>query len=161
MKVDLGTFQERLRQKGLKLTRPRRLVAGKLLATAGHVAADDLIQLLQRDGTPVGRATVYRTLAILRGCGLFDEHDFGSGHKVYERALGRPHHDHLFCIACGAVIEFREPRIERLQDDVTRRHRFTAMYHSHKIFGYCRRCQGKAPASAASRRSPEGGGGHA
>ncbi|HZN63610.1 MAG TPA: Fur family transcriptional regulator [Planctomycetota bacterium] len=145
MKVDLGTFQERLRQRGLKLTKPRRLVAGKLLSTGGHVAADDLIELLRRDGTPVGRATVYRTLAILRGSGLFDEHDFGSGHKVYERALGRPHHDHLFCVSCGAVIEFREPRIERLQDEVTRRHHFTAMYHSHKIFGYCRRCQSKAP----------------
>ena len=148
MKVDLGTFQERLRKQGLKLTRPRRLVAGKLLSTRGHVAADDLIQLLRRDGTPVGRATVYRTLAILRACGLFDEHDFGSGHKVYERALGRPHHDHMFCIACGTVIEFREPRIEHLQEEVVRRHRFQAMYHSHKIFGYCRKCAAKAPAAS-------------
>ena len=151
MKVDLGTFTERLRERGLKLTKPRRLVAGKLLSTGGHVAADDLIELLRRDGTPVGRATVYRTLAILRRSGLFDEHDFGSGHKVYERALGRPHHDHLFCISCGAVIEFREPRIEHLQDDVVRRHRFRAMYHSHKIFGYCRRCQSKAPGGARRR----------
>jgi len=149
MRVDLGTFQDRLRGRGLKLTRPRRLVAEKLLSTRGHLAADDLIRLLQRDGTPVGRATVYRTLAILRAAGLFDEHDFGSGHKVYERALGRPHHDHLFCISCGAVIEFREPRIESLQDDVTRRYRFTAMYHSHKIFGYCRKCRGTAPAPKA------------
>jgi len=152
MKVDLGTLQERLRERGLKLTRPRRLVAGRLLSTGGHVAAEDLIQLLRRDGTPVGRATVYRTLAVLRSFGLFDEHDFGSGHKVYERALGRAHHDHLYCISCGAVIEFREPRIERLQDDVTRRHRFTAMYHSHKIFGYCRRCRAKAPARPAEAR---------
>jgi Fur family ferric uptake transcriptional regulator len=149
MKVNLGTFQERLRERGLKFTRPRRLVAGKLLATRGHVAADDLIQLLRRDGTPVGRATVYRTLAILRGCGLFDEHDFGSGHKVYERALGRPHHDHLYCVSCGAVIEFREPRIEHLQEEVTRRHKFVAMYHSHKIFGACRRCAGNIPGKSA------------
>ena len=146
MKVDLGTLQERLRGQGLKLTRPRRLVAGKLLATGGHLAADDLIDLLRRDGTPVGRATVYRTLAVLRRSGLFDEHDFGSGHKVYERALGRPHHDHLYCIGCAAVIEFREPRIEKLQEGVTSRHGFTAMYHSHKIFGYCRQCRGSGKA---------------
>ncbi|HTF57368.1 MAG TPA: Fur family transcriptional regulator [Planctomycetota bacterium] len=153
MRVDLGTFQDRLRGRGLKLTRPRRLVAEKLLSTGGHLAADDLIQLLRKDGTPVGRATVYRTLAILRTAGLFDEHDFGSGHKVYERAIGRPHHDHLYCISCGAVIEFREPRIESLQDEVTRRYRFTAMYHSHKIFGYCRRCRGRAPAPARTERN--------
>jgi len=59
---------------------------------------------------------------------------------VYEKAEGRPHHDHLFCIACGAVFEFQEPGIERLQDRVTRRHKFVALYHSHKIFGYCRKC---------------------
>lgn len=152
MQANFETFRGHLQGRGLKLTRPRRLVAEKLLSTRGHLAADDLIGLLRKDGTPVARATVYRTLAILRECGLFDEHDFGSGHKVYERAIGRPHHDHLFCIGCGAVIEFQEPRIEKLQDEVVKRYHFTPMYHSHKLFGYCRRCRSKVPLRAGGRR---------
>ncbi len=138
---DLAAF---LKSRGLKLTRSRRLVVEKLLASKDHVSADDLIERLKRDRTPVSKATVYRTLTVLQKSRLFDGHDFGNGRMVYEPMVGRAHHDHLYCIACGAVIEFEEPRIERLQDDVCARHRFTVVYHSHKLFGYCHGCRGKA-----------------
>lgn len=136
-----------LRSRGLKLTRPRRLVAEKLLSAGGHLSAEEVHELLRRAGTPVGRATVYRTLAVLKDSGLFDEHDFGRGRKVYETAVGRPHHDHLYCIRCGRVIEFQEEAIERLQERVVKRFGFTPLYHSHKIFGVCSEC---------ARRKPEG-----
>ena len=144
MSKDLTAIYDHLKQSGLKLTRPRRLVAEKLVDAHKHVSADDLIDMLRRDRTPVSKATVYRTLAVLQKSGLFDGHDFGQGRKVYEPMVGRAHHDHLYCIHCGAVIEFEEDRIERLQDEVVRRHRFTPVYHSHKIFGYCHDCRDKA-----------------
>jgi Fur family ferric uptake transcriptional regulator len=140
MTKDFDSLQVWLRAKGLKLTRPRKLVAEKLLSTGGHRSADELIDLLKRDGTPVARASVYRALLLLQESGFFDAHDFGGGRKVYEKAVGRPHHDHLFCIGCGEVIEFQEEGIERLQERVTKRHQFKALYHSHKIFGYCKKC---------------------
>ena len=72
--------------------------------------------------------------------GLIDGHDFDNGKRVYEPMVGRAHHDHLYCIVCSKVIEFTEDAIERLQDRVVARHKFTAVYHSHKIFGYCSKC---------------------
>ena len=38
------------------------------------------------------------------------------------------------------MIEFEEDAIERLQEAVVARYRFTPVYHSHKIFGYCENC---------------------
>lgn len=143
--VELEKLNEALRRTKRKLTAPRRRVAEKLLSVQGHLSADEIQDLLKKDGTPVSKATVYRTLSLLEACGLFDAHDFGNGRKVYEKALGRPHHDHLFCIGCGTVIEFQEEKIEKLQDDVVRRHRFTPVYHSHKIFGYCATCSRRRP----------------
>ncbi|MBI4565743.1 MAG: transcriptional repressor [Planctomycetes bacterium] len=150
----IDKVRDALQARGLRLTKPRRLVAEKVLSARRHLAADDVLEMLRRDGTPVARATVYRTLEMMKECGTFDEHDFGRGRKVYERAIGRPHHDHLYCIGCGAIIEFQEPEIERLQDQVTRRYHFIAMYHSHKIFGYCRRCGPKAPSGDKAHDEP-------
>lgn len=141
----LSAIENYLRQNGLKLTRSRRLVAEKLASAHDHLSADDLIERLKNDRTPVSKATVYRTLAVLAKSGLFDGHDFGNGRKVYEPMVGRAHHDHLCCVSCGAIIEFEEPRIERLQEEVVARHRFAPVYHSHKIFGYCARCRTQAP----------------
>ena len=106
----------------------------------GHVSADEAFDRLRKSGTPVSRATLYRTLSTLEECGILDTHDFGEGRKVYERAVGRPHHDHLFCLRCSRIIEFEEPKIEKLQDQVVARHGFTDVYHSLKIFGYCSSC---------------------
>jgi Fur family ferric uptake transcriptional regulator len=139
----LAAFEEFLRRRGQKLTAPRRRVVESLLRARSHMAADDLIDELRRAGTPVPKATVYRTLALMRECGLFDAHDFDQGRRLYEPMMGRQHHDHLYCIGCGDVIEFSEERIEELQERIVKRHGFTAVYHSHKIFGYCRACASK------------------
>ncbi len=136
----LGAFEAFLRQRGQKLTKPRRLVVEVLLRAKTHMAADDLIDVLRKAGTPVPKATVYRTLALMRECGLFDAHDFDQGRRLYEPMMGRAHHDHLYCISCGDVIEFSEEKIEALQDVIVKRHGFTPVYHSHKIFGYCASC---------------------
>ena len=143
MTADIEKMQEAFRRRGLKLTAQRKKIAEKLLSIKGHHSAEEISDLLKQDGTTVSKATVYRTLALLEECGIFDSHDFGNGRKVYEKAIGRAHHDHLFCIGCGAVFEFQEPKIEALQDRVVEKYNFTAVYHSHKIFGYCSRCSRK------------------
>lgn len=145
MKDQLQAIEKFMRARGLKLTGPRRRVVEKLLSIKGHVAADELLELLRKGGTPVSKATVYRTLALVSQSGLIDGHDFDSGRRVYEPMVGRAHHDHLYCIHCGKVIEFQEEAIERLQEMVVSRHRFTPVYHSHKIFGYCSACRDKVP----------------
>jgi Fur family ferric uptake transcriptional regulator len=138
-------IEDFLRSRRLKLTRARRRVVEKLLAVKGHVTADELHELLRKGGTPVSRATVYRTLSVVSRSGLFDAHEFDGHRKVYEPMVGRAHHDHLYCISCAKVIEFTEEAIERLQDMVVARHRFVPVYHSHKIFGYCADCAKKVP----------------
>ena len=144
----LQAFTAYLRTGGHTLTRSRRLIAETLIRARGHLAAEDIVERLRRSGTPVSGATVYRTLQLMRASGCFDAHDFDQGRRLYEPMVGRAHHDHLYCITCGRVIEFSEEQIERLQDQIVRRHCFTAVYHSHKIFGYCRRCTPHAPAGS-------------
>ncbi|MBI3099438.1 MAG: transcriptional repressor [Planctomycetes bacterium] len=136
-----AAFEKFLRGRGLKLTRPRWVILEAALDRRDHFSADELADRLRKNPRPVSKASVYRTLALLKESGLLEEHDFGGGRKFYEQALGRTHHDHLVCIGCGQITEFQNPRIEHMQDQVTEREGFVSVFHSLKIFGYCRACR--------------------
>ena len=58
----------------------------------------------------------------------------------YELKHERPHHDHLICVACGTIIEFQSPEMERYQNEAVKRHRFQMLWHRHEIFGRCEAC---------------------
>ena len=83
---------------------------------------------------------MYRTLAVLLECELLVAHDFGEGSRYYEHAFGHAHHDHLFCVNCKHIVEFRDDRIETLQERVAREAGFKILSHSLKLFGLCRAC---------------------
>lgn len=147
----MAKVEEYLRAHNLKMTPQRRLVIRKLLSARRHLSAEEIVDMLKRDGAAVSRATVYRLLGALRDSKLIDAHSFDQRYRVYEPAVGKVHHDHLYCLSCGKIIEFQSEGIERLQERVCRRHRFVEVYHSHKIFGYCAGCR-------SGRRRPQGRG---
>lgn len=138
-------FQEQLRDKSLKRTRSRERIIEKILSAKSgqHFSADELWDSLREKDQRVSKATVYRTLNLLAEKKVVEEHDFGRGEKYYERMVERPHHDHLICVHCGRIIEFENPEIEHLQEEIAKRENFILSYHSHKLFGTCDRCQHK------------------
>ena len=71
--------------------------------------------------------------------------------------VGRQHHDHLVCLACGELIEFHSEDIEKLQDAIAGSHDFDVVSHTHKLFGYCGRCRNR-PAKHARRGAMPGQG---
>ena len=140
MNYKYKAIEDFLEKKGLKLTNQRRSIIKQILAIKRHLTVDQITEILQKGGHTVSRATVYRMLAILKEGRMIDEHDFDQKKKFYESAVGRIHHDHLYCIGCGKIVEFHNDRIEKLQDEVIKKNKFVHIYHSHKIFGYCGSC---------------------
>ena len=132
-------FSRFLEKKDLKLTSQRRTILRNSMHD-GHFSADTLLHFCKKEDPSISKATVYRTLALLKESGVLEEQDFGDGKKLYERAQGRKHHDHFVCIRCGKIIEFENHPIERLQDLEGKKHRFKIVYHSLKLFGYCKSC---------------------
>lgn len=133
-------FAEFLEKKDLKLTSQRRTILRQAMEAKGHFSAEQLLKFSKKQDPTVSKATVYRTLALLKESKMLEEQDFGDGKKLYERAEGRKHHDHLICIKCGSIIEFENDSIEALQDREASRHAFKVVYHSLKLFGFCRSC---------------------
>ena len=137
-------FRARLAERGLRSTTQRRDVLAEALATSGHFDAEDLHEALRAAGKDVSLATVYRTLGLLRECGLIRQAPRWEDRERYEAVRGRQHHDHMLCVECGRVIEFRDDALEELQDLICRRHGFTPIDHRMGIRGLCRSCRARA-----------------
>ena len=124
----------------LKITKQRRAVLESFLAIDEHISADDLYKIVSEKEPKIGLATVYRTLALLTQSGLAEELDFGEGQKRYEHKYEHSHHDHMICTKCGRILEFQNPLIEKLQEDVAHEHQFKMTSHNLDLFGLCSDC---------------------
>ena len=134
-------FEGYLREHQLKLTEQRRRVFERAFATHEHFSAETLFEWLREgEGSAVSRATVYRTLELLEKGGFVESLDTGSGGLMYEHVLGHKHHDHMVCVVCNKIEEFREERIEALQEEAAKRNGFLITDHIHRLNGVCRAC---------------------
>jgi Fur family ferric uptake transcriptional regulator len=128
---------------GLRSTSQRRLVTEVFFRSSGHLSIEDLLGEVRREDEKVGYATVYRTLKLLKECGLAYERHFGDGVSRYEVALEDEHHDHLICLDCGRIVEFEDDEIEDLQEKLAARHGFQLKRHKHELYGICQTCRRK------------------
>ena len=139
--AQLAAFSTFLATRNLRLTPERDRILRVVAASAGHFSPDELVAWLRRGRGPVSRATVYRTIDLMLEAGLVNRVELGSLGVRYERDFGREHHDHLACLDCGRLIEFTSPEIERLQDEICRKHGFEPLRHLHRIMGRCETCR--------------------
>jgi Fur family ferric uptake transcriptional regulator len=128
---------------GLRSTEQRRVVTEMFFASDGHLSIEDLLDKVRLEEPKIGYATVYRTLKLLKECGLAFERHFGDGVSRYEVAWADEHHDHLICVECEKIIEFEDDAIEALQHQVAAKHGFTLVRHKLELYGVCSDCQAK------------------
>ena len=139
----LVSVTQALKAHGVRLTSERRLILRRAV-THLHFSAEELVTDVRCIDSSVSRMTVFRTLTLLQRTGLLEKHDFRYGPPYYEVTHGKAHHDHLMCVACGELIEFQEPRVERIHNEVAKRYGYHLVSHTHKLYGLCGACRGSA-----------------
>lgn len=130
-----------LRRRGFRWTNQRAAIVRTALQSHEHFTAEELLALCRRLDPKVSRATVYRTLAVLEEAGFVEGLDTGDGGRRFEHVLGHDHHDHMVCLGCGSIFEFRDDELERRQEVAAKRIGFRIERHSLRIHGHCRDCQ--------------------
>ena len=139
----METFHSRLRERGLKSTAPRDDIARVFFELGRHISAEELYAEVKKINQHVGYATIYRTLKLLKECGLLSERHFDEGQARYEVA-GEHHHDHFICENCGKIMEFENDDLEKMQQVVARRLGVTLTRHKMELYGLCAECRAKA-----------------
>lgn len=126
-----------LKNAGLKITLPRLKILELLRDPQyQHVTAEDLYKKLLELGEEIGLATVYRVLNQFDDAGIVTRHNFEGGKAVFELA-SQNHHDHLICLDCGDVFEFRDELINQRQKEIAKQHGIELTYHSLYLYGHC------------------------
>src|SRR4029453_10577236 len=90
----------RLRPAGGKHSSKRDRILTIFLQQEGHLSADDLFDLVRREASGIGRATVYRPLQWMVGAGIARKVDLGEGRPRSEPWYAKPRHFHLICNTC-------------------------------------------------------------
>lgn len=135
-------FQDFIARKGLKTTRQRDIILDFFLSSERHMSIEDLYLKLRSKYPGIGYATVYRTLKLFAEAGVANEIQFGDGQTRYECVGEGEHHDHLVCTRCGAISEFENETIEKLQAEVAAGYGFLIETHKLELYGQCAKCQG-------------------
>jgi Fur family transcriptional regulator, ferric uptake regulator len=145
------TFENFLRTKNLKHSKPRSDILKVFLDSAGHLSAQELHDQVKQTNPRVGFATVYRTLKLLEECGLARSMDYGDGTQRYEP--DRFLHHHIICTTCNRTVEFLSPEVGSLLQNVQKSHDYLPQTHAVRILSICQDCSRATPPS--SRHSTE------
>lgn len=126
-----------LKKAGLKITSPRLKILELLQSPdCQHISAEDLYKKLIDIGEEISLATVYRVLNQFDDASIVSRHHFEGGKSVFELAT-QQHHDHLVCLDCGKVIEFRDDTIEQRQKEIANQYQIRLTNHSLYLYGHC------------------------
>jgi len=120
--------------KGMRMTEQRRVIARVMSVAEDHPDVEEIHRRAVERDPHISIATVYRTMRLFEEAGVVERHDFHDGRARYEEASER-HHDHLIDLRSGAVIEFVNDEIEKLQRRIAEDHGYKLVDHRLELYG--------------------------
>lgn len=122
-------------------TAQRREVISVLSRVQGFVSAQDLHNLIRKDGGQIALATVYTQLKRLAESGDVDVVMTDRGESLYRRCVVDAHHHHLACRGCGAIVEVDTPELENWARAISARFDYDDVRHVLELNGICPSCR--------------------
>jgi Fur family ferric uptake transcriptional regulator len=137
------SLMKELAARGVRMTSQRRLLVGIIQDSPRHLDAATLLELARKQDPDIDRATVYRTLGLLKDRGLIDELDLMhiQGEKHYYEAKTSRDHCHMACFRCGAIMEYASSSFEKLKKEMVEQSGFQIRVVRLEVGGFCKRCQ--------------------
>ena len=136
----LEIWEQSLRQRGYRVTRPRLQVMEIIASTKTPLTPQEIYQNTLKLANPPGIASVYRTLEMLDQLGLIQQiHQPGGCHGIWPAQEGHIHY--LICKDCGhlRVIEGSE-QIESYISTIEDQTGYQVEEHWLQFFGLCEGC---------------------
>jgi Fur family ferric uptake transcriptional regulator len=132
-----------LTDRGVRLTRQRKILLDLIDKTGEHLDAERLFQLAKESDPKLNRVTVYRTLKLLKEEGLVDELDLmhQAGEQHYYETRRKQEHAHVICLGCGKVEEFFGEPLQKMRRQIESHFGFQIVLARTEVGGYCPHCQ--------------------
>ncbi|PIP12831.1 MAG: transcriptional repressor [bacterium (Candidatus Stahlbacteria) CG23_combo_of_CG06-09_8_20_14_all_40_9] len=138
---ELTSVRGYLYEKGLKHSLKRHTIAELFFREDKHLSIEELYDKVKKIDPDISFSTVYRALKLFERAGLAVSRRFMDGIAKFEPVHPKERHDHLICVRCGKIIEFRSEKIEDLQKEIARAYKFELISHKLELYGYCNKCR--------------------
>ncbi len=137
------SLMKELAVRGIRMTAQRRLLVGIIQDSPRHLDAARLLEIARKQDAEIDRATVYRTIALLKEHGLIDELDLMhiEGEMHYYEAKTNRDQCHMACFRCGAIMEYASSSFEKLKKEMVQQSGFQIRVARLEVGGFCKRCQ--------------------
>jgi Fur family ferric uptake transcriptional regulator len=137
------SLMEELSTLGVRMTAQRRMIIEIIQGAAEHLDAATLLKLARKRDSAIDRATVYRTIQLLKKLRLIDELDLMhlEGEKHFYEVKTNRDHLHLACFNCGAIIEYTSAAFEKLKNEIGRESGFEIGVIRLEAGGRCKKCR--------------------
>lgn len=139
-----SSLKAELNERGWRLTPQRETILQVFqnLPKGEHLSAEDLYELLQKEGEAISLSTIYRTVKLMARMGILRELELAEGHKHYEINQPYPHHHHhLICVRCNKTIEFKSDSILKVGIKTTTKEGYHLLDCQLTIHAVCPTCQ--------------------
>src|SRR5215468_729459 len=147
-----AALADALRDRGLRLTGPRRVVLEVVRGTDSHPTAERVHQMVRRRLPRVSLGTVYRNLRLLVSEGLVKE--LPGPHARFDGNVSE--HHHVTCLGCGRIVDIAgtltEPHSRALCGRVAAEAGFSVSHHRIEFYGRCPECRRRRRRRAGSNR---------
>ena len=130
-----------LKDKGLRLTRPRRIILDFIHDKGEHLTAEEIIRYVHGTDPHINKSTIYRTLELLEKneCVYKSE---SAGGTVYHHAE-EGHHHHLVCTKCGKTLSCEEDVFAPVERALQKKYGFKADLRHLMLGGICGECKAR------------------
>lgn len=128
---------EKLREAGLRITKPRRAILKILLQLEKPATIEEIYQNLEPGFCDL--ATVYRCLGTFEELALVRLCHFRDGTSLYEIDRGPDHQHHIVCTTCNKVETLDFCMVEGLER-LVRNRGYRNVSHLLEFFGVCGNC---------------------
>jgi Fur family peroxide stress response transcriptional regulator len=137
----LKIFREKCKAKKLRLTPQRTAIYQELINDRSHPSVDDVYKRVKRKFPNISFDTVYRTMLSFVDLGIVKITENYGGPKRFDTEIES--HHHLYCIKCGAIIDFNNKEYDDLKIPTSIRNKYKILGKRVIIECICEKCRNK------------------
>jgi Fur family ferric uptake transcriptional regulator len=132
---------EVLRERGYKVTKPRKQVREAIEKAEGPMSPYDIGKMMEKERKHLDQVTIYRVVNLLSSLNLVHKVFLRGGYVRCDLLEEEGCHRFLLCRGCGNLQEFRDEALCDQESQIAQKMGFQAEHHVTESSGLCKDCR--------------------